>query len=91
MLTRARQRAVREGTSEHVDVLVGDARSLPARNHTVDIAFMEGTLELFSEAEMSGLVRELERVLPALKRVLPEDARNGVAPMEWAGAENDLS
>ena len=83
MLTRARQRAVREGTSEQIDVLLGDARSLSVRNHTADIVFIEDTLELFSEAEMAGVVHELQRIFR-------EDGRVGVVMMERAGAENDL-
>lgn len=81
--SRSASPSVREGTSKQVDVVLGDARSLPVRDSTVDIAFLEDTLEPFPETAMVTVVLELERILR-------ENGRLGVVTMERAGAENDL-
>lgn len=83
MIARARQRSLREGTRDQIDLCLGDARSLPFREGTADIAFIEDTLELFSEDEMATVVDELDRILHV-------DGRLCVVTMERAGAEDDL-
>jgi demethylmenaquinone methyltransferase/2-methoxy-6-polyprenyl-1,4-benzoquinol methylase len=82
MTVLARQRTVRAGTSDRVDVCVGDARSLPLPDEIADIAFIEDTLELFSDDEMPAVIGELERILRPNGRLC-------VVTMERAGAEDD--
>jgi demethylmenaquinone methyltransferase/2-methoxy-6-polyprenyl-1,4-benzoquinol methylase len=83
MADRARRRAVREGAKTHIEICLGDARSLPFRANVADIAFIEDTLELFAEDEIPTVVGEL-------KRILRSDGRLCVVTMERAGAEDDL-
>jgi demethylmenaquinone methyltransferase/2-methoxy-6-polyprenyl-1,4-benzoquinol methylase len=83
MANRARRRAVREGAKTHIEICLGDARSLPFRANVADIGFIEDTLELFAEDEMTTVVGEL-------KRILRPDGRLCVVTMERAGAEDDL-
>jgi len=83
MVGRARGRAVREGVTHQIEICLGDARSLPFRENVADVAFIEDTLELFAEDDMSTVVGELERILRP-------DGRLCVVTMERAGAEDDL-
>ncbi len=83
MAGRARRRAVREGVNQQIEICLGDARSLPFRENVADVAFIEDTLELFAEDEMTTVVGEL-------KRILRPDGRLCVVTMERAGAEDDL-
>ena len=66
-----------------IEVCLGDARSLLVRANVADIAFIEDTLGLFAEDEMTTVVGEL-------KRILRSDGRLCVVTMERAGAEDDL-
>lgn len=82
MVVRARRRADVERPGGRIDLLLGDARSLPLGDDVADVAFVEDTLELFSEGEMAVVVRELARVLR-------EDGRLCVVTMERAGTRAD--
>lgn len=83
MVDRARRRAIQEGANHQIEICLGDARSLPFRENVADVAFVEDTLELFAEDEMTTVVGEL-------KRILRPDGRLCVVTMERAGAEDDL-
>lgn len=83
MVTRARSRVERAGLADRVDLLLGDARSLPLAGDAFDVAFVEDTLELFPPGEMRVVLAELSHVL------VP-DGRLGVVTMEREGAEDDL-
>ncbi|MGA9400622.1 class I SAM-dependent methyltransferase [Haladaptatus sp.] len=82
MVERARHRSKRKGMTNRIDLLRGDARSLPIREGTTDVAFIEDTLELFSPGEMHTVINEI-------KQVLEPDGRLGVVTMERADSEND--
>lgn len=60
-----------------IEVCLGDARSLLVRANVADIAFIEDTLGLFAEDEMTTVVGEL-------KRILRSDGRLCVVTMELA-------
>lgn len=66
-----------------IEICLGDARSLPFRANVADIVFIEDTVELFAEDEMTTVVGEL-------KRILRPDGRLCVVTMERVGAEEDL-
>ncbi|WP_254839570.1 methyltransferase domain-containing protein [Natronomonas marina] len=83
MVSRARRRAIREGANTRIETCLGDVRSLPFRGDVADVAFVEDTLELFAEDEMTTVLGELERFLRP-------DGRLCVVTMERAGAEDDL-
>lgn len=83
MLARARGRATRPAVSDRIDLVLGDARSLPVADDAVDVVFVEDTLELFTG-------EEIRTVLGECKRVLDADGRIGVVTMEREGAEDDL-
>lgn len=83
MLDRARDRATRPAVYERIDLVLGDARSLPIGEDAVDVIFVEDTLELFSQDE-------IQTVLDECKRVLTPDGRVGVITMERENAESDL-
>lgn len=78
MLDRARHRIGRWGVEPWTELLVGDARSPPIRDGTVDVVWLADTLELFSQAEM-------EAVLRAARRMLRPDGRLVVLTMEREG------
>lgn len=82
MVRRAYRRVQGAGLADRVDLLLGDARSLPLPDGTVDIAFIEDTLELFSPPAQSVVLGELHRVLAT-------DGRLGVVTMDREGAEED--
>lgn len=82
MVRRAHRRIHRADLDGRVDVILGDARSLPLPDGVVDIAFVEDTLELFSPAAQSTVLGELHRVLAT-------DGRLGIVTMEREGAEED--
>lgn len=83
MVARARRRSRRADTPAPIDVLSGDARALPMQSGSVDIAFVEDTLELFREAGLAAVIDELNRVLDP-------DGQLCVLTMERAGAEDNL-
>lgn len=83
MVGRARRRTVREGENTQIEICLGDARALPFRENVADIAFIEDTLELFAEDEITTVVGEL-------KRTLRPDGQLCVVTMERVGAEDDL-
>lgn len=62
MCDRTRRR-LDEGQLQHAGVVMGDARSLPFADGTVDAAFASFVLDLFAEAELSLVVREWRRIL----------------------------
>ena len=80
MLARARRRCVREGVTDRTALVLGDARRLPLADGSVDVAFVEYTLELFS-------AEDRESVLAELSRVLEPDGRLCVVTMEREGLE----
>ena len=80
MLERARRRCVRDGVTDRTELLLGDARRLPLADSSVDVAFVEYTLELFSAGDR-------ERVLAELSRVLVPGGRLCVVTMEREGLE----
>lgn len=82
MVARARNRVTQEAVTERITLLLGDARSLPIGDDTVDIIFLEDTLELFTQDEIRAVLTECKRVL------IPE-GRIGVVTMERENAEND--
>jgi len=82
MVSRARRRCVRAGVADRVDVLLGDARRLPLRDGSVDVALIEDTLELFAGSGIASVVDELARVLDSRGQL-------GVVTMEREGAEDD--
>jgi ubiquinone/menaquinone biosynthesis C-methylase UbiE len=53
----------REGLSDRVVFMRGDARSLPFADRFFDAIFLSFTLELFSDDDMAHLLRECGRVL----------------------------
>lgn len=70
MVRRARRRlrgrgAVDGSGLDRFEVVLGDARDLPLRSASVDVVFMEDTLELFSRVEIDQVVGELRRILRA--------------------------
>lgn len=94
MLARARRRVDRGGrtgregtaagqsTRAPVDLVLGDARSLPVADASVAAVFVEDTLELFDPPDVATVLGEVRRVLAA-------DGRLCVVTMERAGAETD--
>lgn len=82
MIDRARRRTEKSAGSDRIDLLLGDARSLPLPDGCVDAVFLEDTLELFSADEIATVVAECGRVLEA-------DGRIGVVTMERAGVDDD--
>lgn len=82
MVARARRRVADAGDALIVEVLLGDARSLPLPATSVDAVFVEDTLELFS-------TRERRTVLAECNRVLVPGGRLGVVTMERSGLEDD--
>ena len=82
MLARARRRVGSSTESDRIDLLLGDARSLPVPDDSVDAVFIEDTLELFSSDEITTVVADCARVLDA-------DGKLGVVTMERSGVEDD--
>lgn len=82
MVARARHRASHSQAGGRIELVLGDARSLPVAEAAVDGVFVEDTLELFDPDEMRAVLEECGRVLA------PE-GRMGVVTMERAGAEDD--
>lgn len=82
MIDRARRRVEKSTESDRIDLLLGDARSLPLPEDSVDVVFLEDTLELFSADEIATVVAECDRVLET-------DGRIGVVTMERAGVDDD--
>ncbi|MFB6085633.1 MAG: class I SAM-dependent methyltransferase [Halodesulfurarchaeum sp.] len=82
VLDRSRSRAMRPAVSERIDLVLGDARSLPIAEDSVAVIFIEDTLELFSRGEIRAVLQEC-------KRVLTPDGRVGVITMERETVEND--
>lgn len=83
MVARARRRVEDSAQAGQVDLVLGDARSLPVADDSVDVVFLEDTLELFSSEEIATVVGECARVLET-------DGQLGVVTMERSGAEDDL-
>lgn len=83
MLDRARNRATQPAVNERIDLVRGDARSLPIAGNTVDVILIEDTLELFSRDEIRAVLGECKRVLDLSGRIV-------VITMERENAENDL-
>lgn len=81
MLHRASKRAAQSEGDERIDLVLGDARSLPIAQEAVDVILLEDTLELFSQDEM-------QTVLTECRRVLVPDGRIGVITMERDDAED---
>lgn len=73
----------REGLSDRVVLTRGDARSLPFGSRFFDAVFLSFTLELFSDDDMSRLLRECGRVLKKGGRIcvvaLERTASPGIA------------
>ena len=63
MTAEAGRRIDAAGLSDTIDLVVGDARSLPFDAHSFDAAFLSFTLELFSDADIPTVLHELRRVL----------------------------
>ena len=82
MLERARHRVERSTERDRIDLLLGDARSLPVPDDSVDALFIEDTLELFSSDGISTVVAECARVLDTAGKV-------AVVTMERSGVEDD--
>ncbi|AUX10669.1 demethylmenaquinone methyltransferase/2-methoxy-6-polyprenyl-1,4-benzoquinol methylase [Halalkaliarchaeum desulfuricum] len=88
MLARARSRVERSMATDRIDplnridLLLGDARSLPLPDGSVDVVFIEDTLELFSSDGISTVVAECARVLG-------REGKLGVVTMERSGMEGD--
>lgn len=82
MMDRARRRVEQSDRTDRIDLLLGDARSLPVPDNSVDVVFIEDTLELFPSEEIATVVAECARVL------VP-NGRLGVVTMERSGVEND--
>ncbi len=82
MIDRANDRAVRSAASDRIELVLGDARSLPIADGAVDVVFVEDTLELFSQEEIHTVLEECDRVLDTGGRI-------GVVTMEREGAEDD--
>lgn len=82
MLERARRNVDRATHATDLDLVLGDARSLPIPDASLDVVFVEDTLELFSSEELSTIVAECGRVLKP-------DGRLGVLTMERSGVEDD--
>lgn len=80
MLARARRRVAGSRWPERIGLVRGDARELPLGSGTVEVAFVEDTLELFDASERPTVLGEL-------RRVLAPDGRLAVVTMERAGAE----
>lgn len=69
MLDRARDRATQPAVNERIDLVPGDARSLPVADDAVDVIFIEDTLELFLQDDMRAVLDEYNRVLSPDGRV----------------------
>ncbi len=74
MYTEAEKKIKKAGFEKRVELMLGDAISLPYTNHFFDGIFMSFTLELFDTPE-------IELVLKECKRVLKEDGRLCVVAM----------
>ena len=74
MIERARKRIQSQGQGGCVDIIQGDGRLLPFARNSFDGVFMSFTLELFSDEEMSIVLKECWRVLMV-------DGRLGVVSM----------
>lgn len=59
----ARDHAAESSVSGTVDVVCGDALSLPFRNDSLDAAFLSFTLELFDTPEIPAVLGECDRVI----------------------------
>lgn len=82
MVERARGRTTRPEVGDRIELLLGDARSLPIADDAVDVVFIEDTLELFSPEGIRTVLGECDRVLDP-------DGRLGVVTMEREDAEHD--
>lgn len=82
MIDRARARIGRADTPSLISLVLGDARSLPIGTDSIDVVYIEETLELFGPADLAS-------VLDECRRVLKPTGRMGVVTMERAEAERD--
>lgn len=63
MLAEARRHCRRQAVAARVAFIRGDLRRLPLADASVDAAFAADVLELFGEADLDAVCRELHRVL----------------------------